>query len=286
MTLKQALEQARKKLSLFKFIEDPVLESEILLRYTLQIGRAQLFLQLDQEVDSAKEKLFQEWVERRTRGEPIAYIIGCREFFGLDFQVDSRVLIPRPESELLVEEAIRFSLDNPITAAADIGTGSGAIAVSLAVYLPEISIFATDISASALEVARLNCLKHGVSDRVSLLQGDLLSPLPVPVDILIANLPYVTSTDLAQRPPSGGYEPALALDGGVNGLDKVFQFCTELKGKLKPQGCALLEIGLGQSRTVMDYLRNLFPTASIKALPDLAGIERVIKVIAQGYDRV
>lgn len=278
MTLKQALDRAKKRLSLYRFVEDPGLESEVLLRYLLKIGRAQLFLQLEEELDPEKELAFQQWIERRTLGEPIAYIIGCREFFGLDFYVDTRVLIPRPESELLVEQAIHFSLEHPVHTAADIGTGCGAIAVSLAMYLPEAKIYATDISAPALDVARINCQKHGVAYRISLLQGDLLSPLFAPVDILVANLPYVTKIDLA-RMPSARYEPELALDGGEDGLDKVLQLCRQLKGKIQPGGCALLEIGAGQSHIVADLLRSLFPSAETQVLPDLADIERVVKVI-------
>lgn len=277
MTLRQALNQGRKKLSLYSFVEDAAFESEVLLRYVLQIGRAQLFLRLDEALDSTREEIFRQWVERRSLGEPVSYIIGCREFFGLEFFVDTRVLIPRPESELLVEEAIDFSLDNPLAAIADIGTGSGAIAVSLATYLPEARIYATDISPAALEVAAINCRKHNVAERVILLQSDLLNSLPAPVDILIANLPYVRKTDLAGM-SSAKYEPALALDGGEGGLDQIFQLCRQLNGRLRPRGCALLEIGLGQGKAVTDCLSSVFPAAKVEVLPDLAGIDRVVKM--------
>jgi release factor glutamine methyltransferase len=284
MTLRQALDIAKEKLSGCAEVDDPAFESEVLLRYALQISRAQLFLDLDQEISTEKEKLFQEWVTRRSLGEPVAYIIGCREFFGLDFYVDQRVLIPRPETELLVEEAIRcsrnifkkISASNKITIA-DIGTGSGAVAVSLAVNLPQFQIYATDISASALEVAAINVRKHNVAGQVTLLQGDLLEPLPGPVEILVANLPYVTTNDLA-RMPSAKFEPALALDGGQNGLDQVFRLCRQLKGKLRPHGCVFLEIGLGQDRAVIKLLQDLFPSSEIQPLKDLAGINRAIKL--------
>ena len=167
------------------------------------------------------------------------------------------MLIPRPETELLVEEAIRYSQSylkevstSRTIAIADVGTGSGAVAVSLAVNLPQANIYATDISASALEVAAINIRKHNVTEQVNLFQGDLLDPLPTPVDIIIANLPYVTRADVG-RMPSAKYEPVLALDGGQTGLDKIFQLCRQVKRKLHPQSCVLLEVGLGQDKAVI-----------------------------------
>lgn len=285
MTLKQALFNAGKMLAGLEDVYDPVFESEVLLRYSLGISRAQLYIDLNQELEPEKEKLFQEWVKRRSLGEPVAYIIRCREFFGIDFYVDPRVLIPRPETELLVEKAIRYSkqfLDNvyPSTkiTIADIGTGSGAVAISLAVNLPHAKIYATDISASALEVAEINSCKHNVTERITLLQGDLLNPLPGPVDILVANLPYVTRADLT-RMPSAKYEPELALDGGESGLERIFQLCYQLKGRICPGGCVLLEIGMGQDRAVTDLLHKLFPSSEIKLLVDLGGINRAVKLI-------
>ena len=157
VTLKQALTLAREQLAVLKDVDNPAFESEVLLRYALQISRTLLYLDMDQELSPDKEKIFHQWIERRLQGEPVAYIIGCREFFGLDFYVDTRVLIPRPETELLVEEALNFSRNNPSITIADIGTGSGAVAVSLAVNLQQVKVYATDISPAALEVAAINC---------------------------------------------------------------------------------------------------------------------------------
>jgi release factor glutamine methyltransferase len=279
VTLKQALALARERLASVNDVEDPRLESEILLRHVLQIDRAQLFMNPDNEIEPAKLALFKQRVERRLQGEPTAYIIQCREFFGLNFYVDKRVLIPRPETELLVEEAIQFCREHPVNSIADIGTGSGAIAISFAVLQrdPLQEIYATDISISALEVAALNCKKHGVSDRIKLLQGDLLTPLPCLVDLLIANLPYVKKADFDQM-PSAKYEPGLALNGGEDGLEQIYRLFRQLKGKINPGGCVLLEIGLGQSKTVKESLHSLFPDALIETKPDLAGIERVVKL--------
>ena len=284
MNLKQALSKASARLTGHADVEDPKFESEMLLRYALNISRSQLFLDQNRELEPEKENLFEVWVKRRSAGEPVAYIIGSREFFGLDFYVDSRVLIPRPETELLVEEAISHAgkrLKNNSSGRitfADIGTGSGAVAVSVAVNLPPAKIYATDISPSALEVASINCRKHNVTERVTLLEGDLLNPLPEPVDVLIANLPYVTRVELAQM-PSARYEPALALDGGESGLDQIFRFCREIEGKMCPGGCVLLEIGLGQDKAVTSLLHDLFPFSEILSLVDLAGINRAISLL-------
>ena len=280
MKVKEALSLARAKLICGKDVEDPVLESEVLLRYALQVSRAQLlFLGPEEILDPNKENIFFEWIDRRLQGEPVAYIIECREFFGLDFYVDGRVLIPRPETELLVEECIDFVRRHPAATIADIGTGSGAIAVSLAVTLPHVKIFATDISKDALYVAGINCRKHDVADRITLLQGDLLDPLPGPVDILTANLPYVKLTDLADM-PSARFEPKIALDGGTHGLDQISRFIPQIKGKINPGGCVLLEIGEGQGQPTVDLLHRYFPNMPVEIKRDLAGIERVIKITA------
>jgi release factor glutamine methyltransferase len=279
VTIKQALALARERLAIVSDVENPYLEGEILLRHALQIDRAQLFMDPDKEIEPAKTALFQQWIERRLQGEPTAYIIQCREFFGLNFFIDRRVLIPRPETELLVEEAIQFCKEHPVRSIADIGTGSGAIAVSLAVNLPsQHNIYATDISAPALEVAALNSQKHHVSDQIILRQGDLLDPLPNPVDLLIANLPYVKKADFEQM-PSAKYEPRLALDGGEDGLDQIYRLCRQLKEKINPGGYVLMEIGLGQSEAVTEFLRSLFSDALVEMKCDLAGIKRVVDMI-------
>jgi release factor glutamine methyltransferase len=296
--LRQALDQARQRLAAAGNIENPSLESEVLLKYYLKTDKVYLYLEPQKVLEKAVETAFFQGVERLLQGEPLAYIIQSREFFGLDFYVDERVLIPRPETELVVEEALRFIQSQPVAALADIGTGSGAIAVSLAINLlhspaqnpasqpenPSVqhsvllpTIYATDISAAALEVAAINCRKHGLSGVITLLQGDLLGPLPGAVDLLIANLPYVRREDTAAM-PSARFEPLLALDGGESGLESIKRLCGALEGKIKPSGCILLEIGLGQGEAVTALLRDRFPAAKIEVLPDLAGIGRVVRV--------
>ncbi|GAI02081.1 unnamed protein product, partial [marine sediment metagenome] len=214
---------------------------------------------------------------RRLNGEPTAYITGHREFYGLDFYVDPRVLIPRPESELLVETALGLAQNHPLFTIAEIGTGCGAIAISLALSLPEAKIYATDISAAALEVALVNCQKHGVIDRVHLLQGDMLDPVPEPVDLIIANLPYVKQSKLAPMSPAR-FEPLLALDGGSDGTERIRQLCRQVDSKLLPGGFLLLEIGQGQRGAVIAFLHTIFPDGEIEVVPDLSGIDRVISL--------
>jgi release factor glutamine methyltransferase len=216
-------------------------------------------------------------MKRRLSGEPVAYIVEHREFYGLDFYVDRRVLIPRPESELLVERALELAQKRPVATIAEIGTGSGAIAISLALNLPSAKICATDISAPALEVARLNCRRHGVADRVCLLLGDMLEPIPGPCDLVVANLPYVTELTLS-RSGLAHFEPPLALNGGRDGLEKIRQLCLEVGDKLHPGGSLLLEIGQGQSGAVNAFLRRLFPRAEMEIIPDLGGIDRVVSL--------
>ena len=273
MTRKQALSQARQTLA-ENSIADASLEGELLLRHTLKISRVQLYLDLNRELSPGQEKTLRQLIKRRLKDEPSAYITGHREFYGLDFYVNPTVLIPRPESELLVEKAINLAQHRAIAAIAEIGTGCGAIAISLALNLPQTRIYATDISAPALKVAMRNARRHGVEDRICLLEGDMLAPLPEPVDLIIANLPYVREAEL---PPTG--EPPLALNGGAEGLDKVYQLCRELSSKLHPRGSALLEIGQGQGKPVAALLGSLFPSARIEVTPDFSGIERVVSLL-------
>lgn len=256
-------------------VEEPALESDILLCHTLGIDRVQLYQEPEHELSAEEDAALWQMVNRRVKGEPTAYITAHREFFGLDFLVTPAVLIPRPETELLVERTLELVRTNALSTLADIGTGSGAIAISLAKSLAGVGIYATDISDDALKVARINCQRHGVADRVVLLQGDLLEPLPEPVDLIIANLPYVRKSDIPGQGPLS-FEPRAALDGGEDGLDKIKALAGQLSGKLEPGGWLLLEIGQGQAKVVVDLLTKIFPDAHIEVTRDLAGIERVI----------
>lgn len=274
MIIREALARAKKAFASGN-VEDARLESELLLRHALRIGQVQLYQEPDRRLAPREEAGFWRLVERRLGGEPTAYITGRREFYGLSFSVDSSVLVPRPESELLVAEALQIARSRPVTRVAEIGTGCGAIAITLALSLPEARIYATDISAPALKVARLNCQNHGVADRICLLAGDMLDPLPGPVDLIVANLPYVPELEVS-RLGLADFEPLLALDGGRDGLEKIGRLCRGVGDRLRPGGFLLLEVGQGQGRAVTALLRRLFPSAGIEVIPDLAGIDRVM----------
>ncbi len=280
MTVRQTLSRARQVLAAHH-VDDSPLESEVLLRYALCISRVELYSDLDRRLTAEEERKFWQLAERCLTGEPSAYITGHREFYGLDFRVDPGVLIPRPETELLVGKAIALVEERAVSTVADIGTGCGAIAISLAVNLPEVMVYATDLSEAALEVARWNCQEYGVADRVRFLEGDLLDPLPEPVDLIAANLPYVRERELSCV-NTRGFEPSLALDGGRDGLEKIRRLCHQAKAKLNPGGSLLLEIGIGQKEAVVSLLRTLFPQASIEVTRDLSGIDRLVCLTLPG----
>ena len=271
------LRQGREALTASR-VEDAGLEAEVLLRHTLSFDRVQFYLQQDRELSAGENENFRQSLQRRLSNEPTAYITGHREFYGREFYVDSNVLIPRPETELLVETVLGLAANRPVHTIADIGTGSGAIAVSLALSLPGTIIYAADISSAALKVAQINCRKHGVVDVVQLLQGDLLDPLPEAVDIIAANLPYVREEDLP-RVNTLPFEPSTALNGGHDGLDIIRRLCAQAGSKLRPGGALLLEIGVGQGEAATAFCRQLFPAAEIKLLPDGNGIARVVSLV-------
>ncbi len=277
MNVKEVLDDARKALT-DSNIEDAPLEAEVLLRDTLKKDRVGLYLALDDELSTEQQNAFRDRLARRLDDEPTAYILGYREFYGRDFLVDASVLVPRPETELLVEKALEIVRKHRLSVIAEVGTGCGAVAISLALELPHARVYATDISASALKVARANSRKHGVSDRVRLLNGDLLDALPEPVEMVVANLPYVRESDLPRSGPVSR-EPRLALDGGTDGLDKIRRLCIQAKAVPGSGGYLLLEVGEGQARAVSAFLHDLFPPAPVDVIPDLSGIDRVVSVI-------
>jgi release factor glutamine methyltransferase len=282
MTLTQALQQSAHILSV-NGIEDSYIEARMLLGHITKLSPVQIYTQTEQTLSQEQEGSLHELIERRLRREPTAYIVNHREFYGIDFYVDSRVLIPRPETELLVDTAVEFSktsthLPNPLLIA-DIGTGCGAIAISLALNLPQSKIYATDVSYSALEVARLNCEHHKVTRQVTLLQGNLLEPVPEPVDLIVANLPYVRNSELENLSPEiTRFEPRTAIDGGKNGLKCIRQLLEQAEEKTSPRGCLLLEIGQNQEKEVIHLIHSRLNKVSFGFISDLNGINRVIKI--------
>lgn len=281
MTVGEALHQASRTLAAHSF-EDAYLEAEVLLMHVLGVERAGLYTALREELSGGYAEALSQLVSRRLQHEPMAYIVGHREFFGFDFHVAPGVLIPRPETELLVEEALRcvrgrFPQADPLVA--DIGTGSGAIAVSVALLLPRATVYAVDISPRALAIARVNCERHAVQSRVHLLEGDLLEPLPEPVDIILANLPYVGDAELEHLSPEvRTYEPFEALAGGGDGLDRVCQLLGAAGGKLRPGGTVVIEIGHVGSEGMARVGRCLPTAASIEHVSNVGDAVTVLKV--------
>jgi release factor glutamine methyltransferase len=251
------------------------LDAELLLAQVLGWSRARLLAERQAEISCEQASDFAALLERRAAGEPVAYLIGRREFFGLELRVDQRVLVPRPETELLVEQALRIAAAwPPDCRIADIGTGSGAIAIALARHLPQARIYATDLSAEALDLARQNLALHSVQERVQLLQGDLTTPLPADVDIIVSNPPYTILSEIDENVRH--YEPRLALDGGSDGLMVYRRLAAAAARRLRSGGALLLEIGSGQGAAVTALLRQALPAAAFSLLHDLAGHERVV----------
>jgi release factor glutamine methyltransferase len=257
----------------------PRLDAELLLADVLGWSRARTIAERDYVPVPVQIAAFTELVRRRAAGEPVAYLLGRREFYGLELQVDRRVLIPRPETELLVELAIATARQmlsgGVLPVIADIGVGSGAITAALATNLPSAQLYATDVSCDALDLARENLERLGLTERVTLLQGDLLAPLPTPVDMIVSNPPYTILAEIA--PDVAMYEPHLALDGGgSDGADLYRRLIAQVPAFLRPGGAVLLEIGAWQSEVVSGLLRVHLPESSLEIHRDLADRDRVI----------
>ena len=279
MTLRAAWMQARSRLERAG-IDDASLESEVILRHTLGVDRAAFFAALEEHPDSGALGLADSLAERRLQGEPLAYILGRREFYGLDILVTPAVLIPRQETELIVDGILELGRGQPGLTVADVGTGSGAIAVAAAFNLPSCRIYATDSSEAALRVARDNCRMHGVDDRVELRHGDLLDALDGPVDVIASNPPYVMTGEIAGLGREIGREPVQALDGGPDGLDVIRRLFEQAPAALRPGGAMLVEIDPRQLQAVMSLADAAFPGGRVSYRRDLSGRPRVVVVAA------
>ncbi|NQT73308.1 MAG: peptide chain release factor N(5)-glutamine methyltransferase [Chloroflexi bacterium] len=260
-------------------MEESRLEAEVLLCHVLGIDRIQLRIGLKNSISNKQNHHFIELVKRRLHREPIAYITGHKEFFGLDFQVTRETLIPRPETELIVEKVIslkeRHSFE--INIIVDVGTGCGAIAVALAVTMPDVKVTAIDISHGALEVAALNAKRHDVFKKIRFVEGDLLEPLAESVDIIVANLPYVREQDMGILGDDvRRFEPELALSGGVDGMDFIERLMNQSCSKLNTMGIIILEISPEQRTSVVNIANQCFPKANVEILTDLIGHDRVV----------
>ena len=277
MNLKEALDVASEELMKTGSL-DAKLEAEVLLRHVLKIDRAAMFRDLDEDISMEDSSNIASLVKRRIKREPLAYITGVKEFYGLPFVVSEDVLIPRQETELLVDAAIvqAKSLGKNQISIVDVGTGSGAIAVSLALNIPTSSIIAVDISEAALAIADDNRRTHGLYSRIKLRRGNLLEPIIDKIDILVSNLPYIRSDKLTSLQEEVLREPVVALDGGYDGLELIKRLLFQAVDKMSNPGVILFEIDPDQASEAVKLCQQFFPSAITTVLKDLSNNERAV----------
>ena len=282
MTIAEVLQRAEGRLRA-SGSDDARLEAEVLLCHALGLTREQLYARLTDEIDAAALARVESLLLRRLAHEPIAYIIGQREFYGLELACTPAALIPRPETELLVELALAWVKGQGPRARepwiVDVGTGNGAVAVAIAVHAPDARVAAIDASRPALLLARRNAGAHGVARRIDFLQGDVLTALRGLADIIVANLPYVPTRLYEKLPPEiHDHEPSLALHAGRRGTAMIERLIAQSPALLRPGGLLLAEHAWNQGSRLREAARASFPTARIETKRDLAGRERVLVV--------
>lgn len=281
MTIAEAIAKAAGRLAAHE-IEHSRLDAEVLLGHLIGRDRAWLLAHGPDVLDVRHERGYDLLLDRRAVREPIQYITGVQEFWGLPFTVTPDVLIPRPETELVVEAALRTAAGNSAPLLVDLCTGSGCIAISLANELQEASIIALDRSAAALDVARRNARQNGVEERIRFLEGDLFAPLAGmglghQVDVITANPPYVREGDLAGlQPEVRDFEPELALIAGPRGTEVAERIVAAAPDLLRPGGVLILEMGMGQAPALSRIIEGTGTYGTLDVLTDLAGIDRVI----------
>jgi len=281
MTVEEALRSGASALPMREGLPDPRREASWLLAAAWGVDEIALRLHPEREVPAEVETRFRDWLDRRASGEPAHHLTGACPFWGREFLVTPEVLVPRPETELLVEVAIELPLPESARVL-DVGTGSGCIAVTLAAERPRWRVFAIDRSPAALAVARRNLARHGVE--VGLILGDLASAVGPPWDLIVANLPYIPSADVGSLPEEVRRDPSVALDGGVDGLDLVRTLLSDLRRLLRLCGAAVLEIGDGQA----DRVAAAAVAAGLgvaRRVRDAGGVERVIVLQAVSWRR-
>lgn len=265
MTVTQAITNGTKRLS--AKTDSARLDAELLLAKLLKVDRPELVNIKDQVLTDDQEQNYFGWVSLRADGRPVAYFTNTKDFYGFRLHITDDVLVPRPASELLVDEVLRRVAPNDGLTVADIGTGSGAIALALSTSLPQSRVIATDVSAQALSVAHYNIRHNNLTDRVTFVHGSLLEPfdrLPSP-DIIVANLPYLRTDQLSEK--SISHEPTLALDGGADGLDLVWKLIDQLPSVHPFQGL-LLELDPAQIIPVTNLLTSLWPQYTVEPISD------------------
>lgn len=257
----------------------PRLDAELLISHVLDVDRVRLYMDLDRPLSAQELAGVRALVVRRRQREPVAYLVGQREFYRREFKVTSAVLIPRPDTETLIERACALLPEDQPRRVLDLCTGSGAIAVTLAAERPLVSVVATDLSEAALEIAAENARKHGVEARVELRQGDLFEALSddARFDLVVANPPYIREDDLPQLAAELQHEPRMALTSGPEGLDVLTRLCAEVDRHMTPGGALLFEVGAGQAELVSQLLAANERLTDIASYRDLGNIERVVE---------
>ncbi len=260
-----------------KGVASPRLDAEVLLSHILGKDRMYLYVNFDQPLEADELAAFREAVKQRAKRVPVAYITGRKEFFGLPFSVTPAVLIPRPDTEVLVEASLRRLQGREAPLILDVGTGSGAIVISLLRKLPAARAVAVDISPDALSVAAGNAASLGVADRLEFVRGDLLAPVAGQVfDAIVSNPPYIAAKELAGLAPELGFEPRTALAGGADGLDFYRRLAAGSAAHLRPEGFLAVEVGAGQAGAVAALATAATGLAAVETVKDYAGVERVI----------
>lgn len=261
--------------------EFPRLDAEVLLAYSLGCPRIQLYVRSEEVASEELRTKFKGLIRQRVEGCPVAYLVGQKEFFSLAFEVNRSVLIPRPDTEVLVVETLRLAKPLSDAVVLDVGTGSGAIAIAVVKNHPGLTATAVDISSEALAVAERNAQRHGVAERITFIRSDLFDGLPPEMrfDFIVSNPPYIP-TDAIPLLPAGvrDYEPRAALDGGPGGYKVIERMLAGAPSFLKPKGCLLIEIGVAQEVPVRERIGRLSAYGEPGTLTDYAGHPRVLRV--------
>lgn len=279
MNIKEAWAYGRSTLA--QASPTPELDARLLLQYALGVNHSYLVAHAEDGLTDHQTELYRQLVRRALSREPIPYLTNSAGFFGLSFHVGPGVLIPRPETELLVERVLAWAEAKDDLRIADVGTGSGCIAVVLAIHLPRAEVAAVDISEDALVIARKNAKRHA-PDRIQFLQGNLLEPLPQMVDLIVANLPYVAAHEWTMVDDGvKWYEPTIALQGGRDGLDLIREMLRQSTSRLRPHGALFLEIGWQQGEAVEQLARRFYPDADVALIADYAGHDRIVSICTQ-----
>ena len=265
-----------------KDAESPRLDAEVLLAHACSCPRIELYTRFEEEPAEEIRTAFRDLVKRRAAGTPVAYLVGYREFFSLTFRVSPEVLIPRPETEQIVVRAIDLCKEMEIRSVADVGTGSGVLAICCARHIEDFQVTAIDVSPSALEIAKENAAANDVADRITFLEGELLTTIPVDqkFDLIVSNPPYVSTQEMAElNAEVRDHEPHLALDGGEQGTEVIQRLLPQAAEHLNPGGWLLIEVSPMNSSRVEQLIQSVEDLQLKETIPDLENRPRVVQAV-------